>query len=127
MKKEAKREKENLKNQKPPGKIIYISFNDWDDEFESEKCKKFLDSFGKGEDYPFEWDLGIYDKAAVFAITTTEEDLKEYGYEEFLKCKVDLETDKFALWRYAEFFQGVKKDHPFPSYKNPRYKDVRED
>lgn len=125
MKKEAKRKKENLNNQEPPGKIVYICFNDWDDEFESEKCKDFLLS-PKKERYPFEWEVGNYDMAAVFLITTTEEDLREYGYEEFLKYRIDPAKDEWGIWTIADFFHEEYREFPFPPYKNPKFKNVEE-
>lgn len=101
--------------------IIYISFNDWDDNFESPKCKDFMKGNINSEKLPFNWDVGVYDQAMVFVITTTEKDLLDNGYEEFLKNKIDPETDD-GLWTAAYFFKENGEEEncngwPFPPYK----------
>lgn len=118
MKKEAIKFRERIENQEAPGKIIYICFNDWDDEFETEKCAKFLEESYTVKDPPFEYNTGVLDQAVIFTITTTEEDLREYGYEEFLNCQVDPHSN--GIWKYA-WYPG--DEEVFPPYKNPRLKN----
>lgn len=76
--------------------IIHIEINNWDDEFETKKCQEIFDS-NQHIEFPFNYVITLVDQADFYLITTTEEDLKKYGYEELLKYQVNFDEDIFLF------------------------------
>lgn len=115
--------------------IIYIEVNDWDDVFETEKCKRFVDNINTNslneivQDADFNFYMTNYDMATFFLIVGTADEIKNCGYGELLmdsnRIIVDWESrKKYKLGLYD------KKD--FPEYdpskwhtnENGQYKSI---
>lgn len=72
---------------------------------------KFIDCGYDHDPFPFEYNLEPVDQSFDWLITTTEEDLRENGYEELLEPRFRFDPD-FSIYELKDF----------PTYKNPKLK-----
>lgn len=100
--------------------IIHIEIDDWDCNFESEKCIHIFDNDNMNK-LPFNYTFTTVDMAIFFLITTTEEDLKKYGYEELLEFKVDFEKDYHSFTK--NFYPEYNPAKWFSKDENGKYFD----
>ena len=111
-------------------KLVYIEINDWDDEFETEKCKRFVElepnSIDKiAEDADFNFYFTSVDMAIFYMIVGTEEEIKNCGYGELLESGRIIDWDEKPRVGLC-----VKED--FPEYdpskwhtkENGQYKNI---